>query len=179
MTYLTRVPLTELRQRGQTLHNQVMSLFPADLPGDTRERRTTSNILFMRDGDNVFIQSDVAPVNPTAATRTMNQKLTVEAGDTVRFRTVVNPVVRNGNSARVADDKELWLAGRLDGILADVTVLHSEPRNTHSGRSRVVAELMEGQATVTDPDQFTALLQRGIGRAKSYGCGLMMVQVAA
>ncbi|MBU2885468.1 type I-E CRISPR-associated protein Cas6/Cse3/CasE [Gilvimarinus agarilyticus] len=34
----------------------------------------------------------------------------------------------------------------------------------------------EGTLTVTDPECFLQLLQQGIGRAKAFGCGLMMIR---
>ena len=36
----------------------------------------------------------------------------------------------------------------------------------------------EGVLTVTDPEKLTAALFGGIGRARAYGCGLMLVRPA-
>jgi CRISPR system Cascade subunit CasE len=41
---------------------------------------------------------------------------------------------------------------------------------------RFTAVDVDGALTITDPETFTGMLARGIGSAKAYGCGLMMVR---
>ncbi|MDH2436469.1 type I-E CRISPR-associated protein Cas6/Cse3/CasE [Pokkaliibacter sp. MBI-7] len=43
-------------------------------------------------------------------------------------------------------------------------------------KARFLSVDMSGELIVTDPQRFTALLQQGIGAAKGFGCGLMLVK---
>jgi CRISPR system Cascade subunit CasE len=47
----------------------------------------------------------------------------------------------------------------------------------HGGAMLGIAEL-EGQLDVTDPDAFAAKVAAGFGRAKAFGCGLMLLRRA-
>ena len=40
---------------------------------------------------------------------------------------------------------------------------------------RIAIVEFEGVLTVTDPQRFLISLGRGFGRAKAYGCGLMLI----
>ncbi|WP_308340124.1 type I-E CRISPR-associated protein Cas6/Cse3/CasE [Thiolapillus sp.] len=37
---------------------------------------------------------------------------------------------------------------------------------------------MQGSLTVTEPDAYLATLKQGLGRAKAFGCGLMLIRRA-
>ncbi len=49
------------------------------------------------------------------------------------------------------------------------------PRPRKSAQMRIAVLEFEGVLTVTDPALFLAALGRGFGRAKAYGCGLMLI----
>lgn len=52
-------------------------------------------------------------------------------------------------------------------------------RVDHSGPTAKLGVLeFDGVLTVTDPDAFTMALARGFGRAKAFGCGLMLIRRA-
>lgn len=75
-----------------------------------------------------------------------------------------------------------WLArrGELAGFSLDVETLIVESHQQH--REKREASLMfttvdlQGQLTVTDPQRFQQMLTKGIGHAKAFGCGLMLVR---
>lgn len=80
-----------------------------------------------------------------------------------------------------------WLAGQLeglaelvpdaDGALARVTA-RGEVQARRGGRSdvpRYVATNLIGTLRVQDPGRFIEKIGRGIGRAKAFGCGLLLI----
>ncbi|WP_116133448.1 type I-E CRISPR-associated protein Cas6/Cse3/CasE [Tropicimonas sp. IMCC34043] len=80
-----------------------------------------------------------------------------------------------------------WLAGqgaRNGFVLDEVTVgdysVHALP--AHSGRRKGQPQFgildLTGKLTVTDPAAFLARLAAGFGRAKAFGCGLMLIRRA-
>ncbi|RYD61629.1 MAG: type I-E CRISPR-associated protein Cas6/Cse3/CasE, partial [Verrucomicrobiaceae bacterium] len=44
------------------------------------------------------------------------------------------------------------------------------------GKLRFTSVDLTGQLTVTDPTAFQAMLLQGLGHAKAFGCGLMVVR---
>ncbi|KQO98764.1 type I-E CRISPR-associated protein Cas6/Cse3/CasE [Leifsonia sp. Leaf264] len=176
MTYLTRVPAERIENHGETFHQMVMSLFPETLPGDVGTRRSQSNILFMVDGPNVIISSDVQPdpdklPSPSA---TIRPRTEFAEGSVIRFRAAVNPIARRRTGGVRVVDTETWLAEKTAGALTHVTVHTSRRTTVDSGRSPVIVDTVDGEAVVTDPTQLARLLRTGIGRQKPFGCGLMM-----
>jgi CRISPR system Cascade subunit CasE len=177
MTYLTRVPLDALLERDENLHKAVMSMFPTDLPGDQGRRRAESNILFMIEETTAIVSSDILPVSVprNVPTFTLPDREFAK-GSTVRFRIAVNAVHRiHGGGTRPVEDIDGWIAEKLSGALADVSVLQHVRTVINSGRSVVQIDTIDGQAVVDDGDDLLALTRIGVGRAKSYGCGLMLV----
>lgn len=79
---------------------------------------------------------------------------------------------------------QTWLAGqgaRCGFAPAHVSVEdYSVRRLSRSGKRAKPATIgvldMIGTLTVTDPEPFIAALARGLGRAKAFGCGLMLIR---
>ncbi len=65
--------------------------------------------------------------------------------------------------------------GEVEALRVDGYRVLRPPRARRSDQMRVAVIDFEGFLTVTDPDLFVASLARGIGRAKAYGCGLMLI----
>ncbi|MGI5167333.1 type I-E CRISPR-associated protein Cas6/Cse3/CasE [Spirillospora sp. CA-253888] len=128
---------------------------------------------------------------------------TFRVGDTVAFRSVVNPTYskpqtdpdgRRLRGRRVAhtnpDGVRKWCARRFGdgggtggdiGGAADPQTIAvrmlptvSSPAS-HKGLKVVRAEL-RGSLTVTDPAAFVTALSDGVGRARAYGCGLVLTR---
>lgn len=85
-------------------------------------------------------------------------------------------------AARAAED---WMAGQgaragfsCDRVLVQDYSTHSLPG--HRGRRRGAPRFgildMTGEITITDPQAFLAKLGQGFGRAKGFGCGLMLIR---
>jgi CRISPR system Cascade subunit CasE len=129
---------------------------------------------------------------------------TLKAGQGFRFRLRANPcrTVEGKRQGLVHPDaQQAWLArkGELHGFALpesttpdyfdfmqgsearayhDVRIAHEQllKGTQHGGNAiRVYSALFEGRLTVTDPEQFRAALETGIGHGKVMGLGLLSV----
>lgn len=78
-----------------------------------------------------------------------------------------------------------WLSEKLFPALADIRIINHQREVLGRGRKgqnlskekiAVQIDLIDGVALVNDPLALQELLRRGVGRAKSYGCGLLTVR---
>ena len=81
------------------------------------------------------------------------------------------------------DDQRAWLARKLNGAaeVEAVSVLPHQPlffrRNRRDNRAgKLVTVSFEGVLRVQDPALLVTLLENGIGPAKAFGCGLLLVR---
>lgn len=83
----------------------------------------------------------------------------------------------------VAEAGHAWLQARGQrlGFSVDEASLIVEGYQQHVGRDNLRFSTVDysGQLTVTDPARFGDVLCRGIGRAKAFGCGLLLIRPAA
>lgn len=173
---------------GEAVHRRVMRLFPAGLPQDeARGVRAAANILFRIElgaaDPYVLVQSDVEPTDGSLPRRPLADFLAVvELGRRLRFRTEVNAVRMKSRTRRLEpvalSDVPSWLAGTrlgegLEGIEVGVPGEFQVRRGKHKTPVRVVR--LDGLAVVRDVDAVERLLREGIGRARSYGCGLVSI----
>jgi len=63
---------------------------------------------------------------------------------------------------------------KIERVMADRYNVLSPPHRRES--MRIASLDFDGFLRVTDPDVFTAMLTAGLGRAKAYGCGLMLIR---
>lgn len=176
-------------------HRAVMRLFPDDLDGPPGQVRAANGILFrldvIHDVLHVLVQSRIAPalVPPNARTMTVPAAAwNVTAGDQVRLRVAINPVIRNGTHRTEtpvpATDAAAWIATRLEAAFGDVTLLnHTRDvyAQRHHGRKvrggdTLVVDTLDAVATVTDPTVVDRIRLDGLGRRKAYGAGLLTTQ---
>lgn len=77
-----------------------------------------------------------------------------------------------------------WLKEKLAPALADVSILNHQREVVGAARNRarntagtkvIQVDLIDGVARVSDPEALRTLLSEGVGRARSYGCGLLTV----
>lgn len=186
----------------QFRHRAVMALF-----GDLVDKsaRKSANILFRVDAlpakpPFFLVQSQIKPRDlPDLLVRECTVPA-LNSGHYVRFRIAVNAVRRNTSAhgkhgvtpVPFDDDQEApatwtrmtpWLQNKLDGALSDVTIVNHQREVlgvTRMGRKsgRVVqVDTVDGVARVHDPNTLADIIVNGVGRAKSYGCGLLSVDV--
>ena len=103
-------------------------------------------------------------------------------GAYMRFALCANPVKRlnkKRNRVPLIDDDELiaWLSRKLDGAanLEEASVVGENPLYFRKGatRGKVAAVTFSGTLKVTDTSKLANLVERGIGPAKAFGCGLL------
>lgn len=179
MTFLTRLPTATFDGSTRSRHEDVMSLFPAVLPGSEDRRRSANGILFGVHGETVVVRSSVRPTRDVPGLVTTAEGRTPGAGRRVHFTVTLNAVRRRkSGGVTPVDDVGSWFAEKAAGALASVDIARHTLEQTHSGRSNLKIDTLTGTATVTDPEALSHLLRHGIGRAKSYGAGLLLVKAA-
>ena len=186
-------------------HALVWTLFEGQAHGD---RRFLYREEGQGPQDGYLIVSTVPPADPDGLwdLRTKPYEPALAAGDPLRFVLRVNPAVtyKDGETTRRVDvvmkakapldgaarravDKDTlvrdWLTPRLAERGADLgafALTGWQVRTMGQGgrrRNLAVADA-EGTLTVSDPAPFTDLLFAGIGKARAYGCGLLLVRRA-
>ena len=192
-------------QRGWDLdspifrHRATMHLFPQM---DEAAPRANANVLFRLDtapgGAPFFlIQSQHEPTGVETAQIKMVELTAPEAGTTIAFRLAVNAIKRktHGGVIPIAFDQEEhgdevpgiteWLSQKLSPALTGIELLNhqrqvlgTDRRGAKRGSDFAVqVDTVDGFAQVADPVHLQELLLKGVGRAKSYGCGLLSIRV--
>lgn len=150
-----------------------------------------------------LIQSDVAPqadkLPAEAQTKTFEFPAYQE-GETLTFRISVNGIIRHSKggispvgfaNVEAEEDSgippmEVWLAEKLKPAFSALEVVNHtreilvdriKPSDNSEGKPRktIQVDTVDGVATVGDPKALTELLHEGVGRSRSYGCGLLTV----
>jgi CRISPR system Cascade subunit CasE len=193
MTWIVSVPMSHPTfepGRWQDLdwvHRCVMALF-ADIAGDSA--RASSATLFRVEpavrGGRVLVQSSERPSAPGLSVASLDgvlDKLTT--GTQVRVLAKVNPVrtvnrtgadgtVRTHRAIVGADLLPSWFAGRLTGfeLCGDPQIVTTYERFK---KTPLYTVTLSGRASITDPDAARNVVVHGVGKARSYGCGLVSV----
>ena len=185
------------------LHKRVMTLVPDGL-GD--QARAQTGVLFRLEenhsGISVLIQSRVRPNLDrlpagygTAAVKDIDPLLTrLRPGLPVHYRIAANPSKR---LAKADDHHKAKQVIALSGTAADqwwsrkaaehglalssllASPMPSAHGKTNQGRQvRHAVTRFDGLAVITDAERLRAAIAEGIGRGKSYGCGLLSLAIA-
>ncbi|MBW4717333.1 type I-E CRISPR-associated protein Cas6/Cse3/CasE [Saccharothrix obliqua] len=182
------------------MHRRLMSLFPDDLGDKAREQ---AGLLYRVEHDRHHVTILAQSVMRPDTTRLPDDYATVDTTDLdplldlldhdtpVRYRIDANAVAiktTDNHKARRwlhGDEALAWWQRRATAagltlvsaalVRETLTYASSTPkkRGTPHGTSR-----FEGLATVTDPDAVRHATLNGIGRARSYGCGLLSLAPA-
>ena len=163
------------------LHRFVYSAFQ---PGQTHKARSSAGaaaILYRLEmnGD-LLVQSLTVPAWECPAQVKEFQPI-VSDGDTFYFRLKANPIVKkNGKILPVLDRNQImWLErkGRENGfdILSANVLSVKEHSLSNTDFAVIKAVTYEGMLQVSDSQQFIKGVERGVGRAKAWGCGLLSI----
>lgn len=175
-------------------HQRIMQAFPDD---DTVESpRQDWNILFRHEPtDNaVLVQSDIEPdwtrlpsdYLQQQTVKTLDYKIAaLHLGRVLQFRLKANPSKRENKTRKVVglvkpSEQLAWLTRQGDRcgfkvIGADTIPLPKIFGKKKKSPIRIETALYHGLLEVTDADLFVRALCQGIGKGKSYGCGLLSV----
>jgi CRISPR system Cascade subunit CasE len=182
------------------MHRRLMSLFPDGL--GEQPRAQTATLYRLQDsatGPTVLMQSARQPVPdklPTGYGHFDLRELTplldaLKPGALVHYRIAANPTKRawKGNHAGkivalTGADADTWWHRQAQHHGLDLLSLTSTPQPTAQGqRSNVkvthVVTRFDGRAVIRDVDCVRAAVTAGIGRAKSFGCGLLSLALVA
>lgn len=202
MTTLTRVLLNSASPQAAgdiadagLMHRRVMSLLPHNIGQNPRAATDTLfRVDWLADQPVLLIQTGgtidtglLPDLYGSAATKPVDAAWAVlTQGSVVRYRIAVNPTRRersSGKTRAVAQrDVPEWWAHRITrhGFADTGEFAVSRPETItgdSSNGNRVLAQryTISGVAVVTEPDLFRETLRVGIGRSRSYGCGLITV----
>ena len=207
--YLSRVEVSgRLARNPCDVHRRLWTLFP-DQPLESRQdaRSARQGFLFRTEEQpaggalRALVQSRWAPVAADGVTVVGCREFDPQPklGQTLAFLLTANPVKtimdserdskpgKTGTKCRVPlvrEDEQLsWLTRKLDEaaeILSPVARGHAPIHFRKGGRpGKVVQVTIEGLLRVRDAGSLLAHLESGIGHAKAFGCGLLLVRTAA
>lgn len=182
----------------QFRHRAVMGLFDSI---DSDHPRSNGNILFRLDRipgvpPYFLVQSTIAPtiVSNLHGVEVKQIELGLpNTGQPVRFRLAVNAVRRTSdkrvNPVPIYDDPSTgldgfptWLDKKMSGALDQIEILNhtrevltSKKNSTNRKGMSLQIDLVDAVASVNDPNMLHNMVIQGVGRAKSFGCGLLSV----
>jgi CRISPR system Cascade subunit CasE len=182
------------------MHRRLMSLFPDGL--GEHPRAQTASLYRLEDsptGPTVLMQSARRPAPDKLPTgyghfdlRELTPLLDALKPDTlVHYRIAANPAKRAWKGDRAGKivaltgaDADAWWHHKAQQHGLDLLSLVSSPQPTAQGeRSSTkvthVVTRFDGRAVVRDIDQVRAAVTAGIGRGKSFGCGLLSLALVA
>jgi CRISPR system Cascade subunit CasE len=201
--YLSKLILNERqslvhRELGNAhkFHQRIMQAFPDEQ--NLNSPREDWHILFRHepDSDLVLVQSDLEPdwtKLPHGYLRDQQVKpmqLGVDqlaVGRRFQFRLRANPSKRDNKTKKTVGfyhhpDQLAWLerqSGRCGFQMLSADVIPSPNvfgvKGKGSSPIRITTALFQGVLEVTEPEAFLVVIQQGIGRGKSYGCGLISI----
>ena len=187
-------PVLRDLSNAHKLHQRIMQAFPDEEDRDSP--REDWHILFRQepDSDVVLVQSDLEPDWLKLPPKYLSQHAVkplvfganqVAAGRVLQFRVKANPSKRDNQTKKTIGfyhqaDQLAWLerqGNRCGFRLLGVDVIPSPNvfgvKKKGSAPVRLTTVLYQGTLEVTDPKAFLAMVQQGLGRGKSYGCGLL------
>lgn len=127
---------------------------------------------------------------------------TIQAGELLKFRLLANPVKQrtfdrqdeagqpipktdgSGISQQKTlrrlitkeEDQILWLAARLNGAKLEECYVASPSKIKLKNKSSIIRTVQfDGTLRIINPHDFVNVLLQGVGRGRSYGCGLLSI----
>ena len=177
---------SKLAQNSYEIHRHLWQLFPS-LSEDKRSFLYRVSYGKHNDPLRILMQSfhePTAPANSRGCVilRKKAFTLALKAQDSLRFLLCANPtkrLVKERCRVPLIDEDQLiaWLRQKLTdaAVLENADIM--EKRNLYfrkDGKAgKIVTVTFSGQITVNDPMRMRAALDKGIGSAKAFGCGLL------
>lgn len=201
--YLSKLVLNERDRTVQrdlsnahALHQRIMQAFPDE---QQENSRANWNILFRQEPDSsiVLVQSGVEPnwmhlsnnylIQSPNLTSVDFATSRLEVGRVLQFRLKANPSKRDKQSRKLIGmfhqvDQIAWLerqASQHGFKLLSVDVIPTPNvfgvKAKGKAPIRIFTVMYQGILQITDSAQFINVMQQGIGRGRSYGCGLLSI----
>lgn len=199
--YLSKLNLNERTPQvhrdlgnAHAFHQRIMNGFP-DQPTETP--RADWHILYRNEPDSftVLVQSAIEPnwscLPPAYVVGSPQVKEfnldpdTLKVGRRFHFRLKANPSKRDKDSHKIIgffrrEDQILWLTRQSERHGFQILTVDAIPTPNIFGRKkdsqspiRIHTVLFQGVLAITESIAFARSVQQGIGRGRSYGCGLL------
>ncbi|SNS72418.1 type I-E CRISPR-associated protein Cas6/Cse3/CasE [Actinomadura mexicana] len=197
-----RAVLADLRDATR-LHRRVMTVFPDGLgPSARRQTAALFRLEEQPTGFAILIQSTLKPAlnnlpagYGTARTKSLALLLAgLTEGANIHYRIIANATRKLGKNTTAGRPKQVvplygaeadqWWHRQADSAGLVLRSLHSSQLSTVTGQRQGNGRVthartqFDGTATVTDPSALTEKIRSGIGRGKSFGCGLLTIAPA-
>jgi CRISPR system Cascade subunit CasE len=201
--YLSQLVLNERDRTAQRdfsnahdLHRRIMQAFPDE---QRDQPRADWNVLFRHELDSnvILVQSAIEPdwsrLHQTYWAKAPSTKpfdldaSQLHAGRIVQFRLKANPSKRNKETGKTIGllhqpEQLAWLerrAAQHGFTLLSVDMVPTPNVFGMKGKGtapiRIVTVLYQGVIQIDDPALFSTAIRQGIGRGRSYGCGLLSI----
>ncbi len=204
--FLSRVEIPwEAARNPYNLHRQLWHLFPGeDRETRSSDDETRQGFLFRIEENatgrptRLLVQSRRAPIQADGLLLVGSREINPcpSAGQRLAFVLTANPVKTITDTQRDAkpgkqsekcrvplikeEDQRQWLLRKLGEAseIKAVSVLPHAPLYFRKGNrgGKLVTATFEGELRVSNPDHLASLLENGIGPAKAFGCGLLLVR---
>jgi len=204
--FLSRVEIPwEFARNPYNLHRQLWMLFPGEEKETRSNAEETRQGFLFRIEDNstgrparLLVQSRHAPEAASGVVLVGTREIQPQpvADQRLAFLLTANPVKTIADTQRDAkpgkksekcrvplikeEDQREWIVRKLAsaGEIEMVNVLPHVPIYFRKGNrgGKLVTVTFEGVLRVSDPARITELLENGVGPAKSFGCGLLLVR---
>lgn len=175
--------LSKLEVKDPT-HSKVMLGFPNS---NDQSIRSQWGILWRSEPGYILVQSQLQPDWSSTVKNFYVKQFEFPAYELEQrmiFKLAIAPLIMMRSAAaknafRVTTAQE-WLDARVERLGAKFEVFESttwialDKSNNH--KVRIPAETVTGVLTVNDPEKLKNAVINGIGRGKSYGCGLLTVK---
>lgn len=180
-------------------HRALWTLFP----NIQRTVNESSPFLFriesvnLQQGAQVLMQSSIVPEIESDKAQVLAQKplhwalqeqqllaFSLEANVTKKIRDKDNPERKLRVPLIQEEQQKDWLLRKLGGFaqcdIASLNIQAQPPRYFRKGNKpgKVISTRFEGVLSVNSPNDFTVMLNQGMGAAKAFGCGLMLIRRA-
>lgn len=202
--YLSKLVLNERDRKVRAdlsnvhdLHRTIMQAFPDE---NRDNPRADWNVLFRQEPDtNIILVQSTAEVEPDWSqlpagylTDWHSKPFNLEASQLhpnqiLQFRLKANPSKRNKDTGKITglfsqQDQVAWLERQAEGrgfVLQGVDTIPTPNVWGKKGKGnspiKIFTVLYQGILKVKDPSVFVETLHQGIGRGRSYGCGLLSI----
>ncbi|MBV1952623.1 MAG: type I-E CRISPR-associated protein Cas6/Cse3/CasE [Cycloclasticus sp.] len=204
--YLSKIHIPwTLAKNSYELHQALWRLFP-ERDNENRDFLFRVESLEKGVGSKILLQSATTPQLSEGSPAILGMRDYNPAftqGQRLRFRLRVNPIktIKDSDKGTVEkkgktftktvrvpllheEQQQAWLERKLhDFAQLDSLIIQPEPvlyfRKVKEKRSgKIQPVLFEGILTISEPELFFEQLQKGIGPAKAFGCGLLSIAKA-
>jgi len=179
----------KLLKNPYEIHRFLWRLFPG-MSEDTRS--FLYRVFYGKDNEplRILMQSEYEPsatenIKGCVLLRTKVFNPVLKEKDRLHFVLCANPtkqLLKERCRVPLIDDEQLivWLKNKLKDAAGLENAEIVDKRNLYfrkDGKAGKIATVTySGQLCVNDPESMRAILEQGIGRAKAFGCGLMLVR---